>query len=122
MEIIIMDFETTKQWITFILGTIATIISLIIYMKNQGLVFFSSKKIEDGRAQIKDGLEKIDALTADCAIVQDAKAVVGNISPSELSVILTVAADRASQTGGYTLKDAEEIGEMIIKAAKTGGN
>jgi hypothetical protein len=115
-------FDEMTQIVYFIIIFIGGIVSVYAKMKAEGKVPFAVAKIEAGKAKIADGLQKIDVLTSECAIAQDVKAVVGNISSTELNVILTVAADRASQTGGYTLKDAEEIGEMIIKAAKTGGN
>jgi hypothetical protein len=114
-----VDFEALNQWVTFFIGVAVAILTAYATMKNQGLILFPSKKIEEGRAKIKDGLEKIDALTANCAIVQDVKAVAGNISASEWGVIFTFAADRANQPGGYTIKDAEDVGRMIIEAAKT---
>jgi hypothetical protein len=114
-----VTYEEITQMIYFIFVFGAGVITVLGKMKAEGKIPFSEAKIEAGRAKIAAGIEKIDALTNECAITQDIKAVAGNISASEWGVIFAVAADRANQVGGYTIKDAEDVGKMLIEAAKT---
>lgn len=113
-----LTFEQMNEWITFLIGIVFALVTAYGTMRAQGNIVYPASRVEAGKAKISAGVEQIKQLTSDCAIAQDALAVTGNISAQELGVIYTFAADRANQEGGYTMKDAQDVGIMLVEAAK----
>lgn len=110
------DFVEMNQWITFIVGIVVAIVTAYGTMKAQGNIIYPAAKVEAGKAKIAAGVEQIKQLTENNAIAQDIMSVTGNISAQELGAILTVA--KQYSVDGFTALEAQELGSMIVEAAK----
>lgn len=119
MIIIATDFIIINEWMTFLIGVVVAIVTAYTTMRAQGKIAYPAAWVEDGKAKIANGEKRIKQLTENIVIAQDVLAVTGNISAQELGVIFAFAADRANQIGGYTMKDAQDVGIMLVEAAKS---
>jgi hypothetical protein len=111
-----IDLEVINQWATFLFGVVGAIAAAYGTMKAQGKIMYPAAKIEAGKAKIAAGVEQIKQLTENNAIAQDIMSVTGNISAQELGAILTVA--KQYSVDGFTALEAQELGSMIVEAAK----
>jgi hypothetical protein len=114
-----ITLEEITQLITFISGIVLTVITAYGTMKAKGNIIYPAAKVEAGKAKIAAGVEQIKQLTVDNAIAQDIMSVTGNISAQELGAILTVA--KQYSVDGFTALEAQELGSMIVEAAKNNG-
>lgn len=113
------NFIMLNEWLTFLIGAVVAIVTAYGAMRAQGKIAYPVAWVENGKAKIADGEEQIKRLSEKNIITQNVLAAAGNISTQELSVILAFAADRANQEGGYTMKDAQDVGIMLVEAAKS---
>ena len=114
-----INFVVMNEWLTFLIGAVVAIVAAYGTMRAQGKITYPAAWVEDGRAKIAEGEKQIKQLTKNNVIAQDVLAVTGNISAQELGVIFAFATDRANQEGGYTMKDAQDVGIMLVEAAKS---
>lgn len=113
-----VNFVAINEWMTFLIGVVVAIVTAYGTMRAQGKIAYPVAWVEAGKAKIADGEEQIKRLREKNIITQNVLASAGNISTQELSVIFAFAADRANQEGGYTMKDAQDVGIMLVEAAK----
>jgi len=114
-----INFVVMNEWMTFFIGALVAIVTAYTTMRAQGKIAYPVAWVEAGKAKIADGEEQIKRLSEKNIITQHVLASAGNISTQELSVILAFAAARANQDGGYTMKDAQDVGIMLVEAAKS---
>lgn len=112
------NFIMLNEWVTFLIGVVVAIVTAYITMRAQGKIAYPVAWVEAGKAKIADGEEQIKRLSEKNIVLRNVTTVTGNVSAKELSVISAFAADRANQVGGYTMKDAQDVGIMLVEAAK----
>jgi|SRR5665647_512294 len=114
-----INFVELNEWMTFLIGMVVAIVAAYGTMRAQGKISYPEAWVEAGKAKIAAGDEQIKQLTEKNVIAQDVLAVTRNISAQELGVIFAFATERANQDGGYTMKDAQDVGIMLVEAAKS---
>lgn len=113
-----INFVEMNEWLTFFIGIAVAIVTAYGTMRAQGKIAYPVAWVEAGKAKIAADDERIKQLTEKNVIAQDVLAVTNNISAQELGVIFAFAAVRANQPGGYTMKDAQDVGVMLVEAAR----
>lgn len=104
-----MDVTDIQTVISALAGAAVTIISAYGAIRAKGIVLFPQEKIDSGKA-------KIAALTAGHETTKEVINAVGNISPEELAKIFAKGAEFSQN--GCTVAEAQELGMMVIGAAK----